>query len=72
MSIDTRMLEALEKIAYWPKRPDADWVKADAWRAIAIAAIQPCGECHIAPDETCDICGRRGVSFSQAHGKADL
>lgn len=68
MSIDARMLEALEKIAYWPKRPDADWVKADAWRAIAIAALTPCGECHIHPEEKCDICGRAGLTVDISKG----
>ena len=23
------------------------------------AELQPCGECHLKPNETCDICGRR-------------
>ena len=54
-------IEALEKIAYWPKTPDADWVKADAWRKIALDALRPCGECHLQPDEVCDICGRRAA-----------
>ena len=49
---------ALEKIATWPKG-DPDYVKADAWRQIAIAALVPCGECHLQPGETCNICGRR-------------
>lgn len=54
---DRTMLEALRKIAGWPKS-DPDWVKADAWRKIAADALKPCGECHLKPDETCDICGR--------------
>lgn len=52
------MRAALEKIAYWPKG-DPDYVKADAWRKIALDELRPCGECHIHPGETCDICGRR-------------
>ena len=56
--MDRTAIIALEKIAYWPKQPDPDYVKADAWRKIALDALRPCGECHLAPGETCDICGR--------------
>ena len=28
---------------------------------------QPCGECHIQPGETCDICGASGVAILTEH-----
>jgi len=60
---DHRMKEALLQIATWPRQPDSDGVKADAWRTIARAALHPCGECAIIPGETCDICGRTWIVY---------